>query len=299
MRVEELPLMAAALDRDTVRRNEPGLVQRLARDPQVRVITVRGSLLQRAGDGHLHTDPAPEVAGDEGLWVYLGQVGPQHYLGRLLPQPVDEHDPGLTTLRGLAQLLPTGQEALATTAVALANWHRTHTHCPGCGRPTEVVEAGWVRRCPVEGTQHFPRTDPAVIMAITDPGDRLLLARSAHWPEGRFSVPAGFVEPGEPLELAVRREVAEETHIRVGDVTYQGTQPWPFPASLMCGFTGATNDLTPHPDGVEIAEARFFTRAELDSAWRDGTIRPPGAASIAHALIAQWFGAAIPAPSTA
>src|SRR5699024_5926773 len=233
---------------------------------------------------------------DEALWAYLGTAGERSYLARLLPA-TGKNGQQLQSLRSAGQFLPGTEAALATTAVALANWHRRHTHCPGCGRPTEVVEAGWVRRCPAEGTDHFPRTDPAVIMAITDPDDRLLLARSAHWPQGRFSVPAGFVEPGESLEQAVRREVGEETTIRVQDVTYRGTQPWPFPGSLMCGFTGTTTDTAPHPDGAEIAEARFFTRAELNLHWQSGSIRPPGAISIAHALISQWFGGPIPSPS--
>ena len=329
---EDLPLTTGELNLDTVSRKEPHLLQRLAGDASVRVLTVRGTDVVTTDDAtgpHLQTLPAsdldpsdlpvsdlpasgPPASGppasdlpasdlpgqnDGALWAYLGTAGECTYLARLLPAPGDNGQQ-LPSLRSVGQFLPETEAALATTAVALANWHRRHTHCPGCGRPTEVVEAGWVRRCPAEGTDHFPRTDPAVIMAITDPDDRLLLARSAHWPQGRFSVPAGFVEPGESLEQAVRREVGEETTIRVQDVTYRGTQPWPFPGSLMCGFTGTTTDTAPHPDGAEIAEARFFTRAELNLHWQSGSIRPPGAISIAHALISQWFGGPIPSPST-
>ena len=307
MSIEDLPLTAGDLNLDTVSRKDPHLLQRLAGDASVRVLTVRGTDVVTTNDAtgvHLHTRPASDLPGsdlpgqnDEALWAYLGTAGERSYLARLLPA-TGKNGQQLQSLRSAGQFLPGTEAALATTAVALANWHRRHTHCPGCGRPTEVVEAGWVRRCPAEGTDHFPRTDPAVIMAITDPDDRLLLARSAHWPQGRFSVPAGFVEPGESLEQAVRREVGEETTIRVQDVTYRGAQPWPFPGSLMCGFTGTTTDTAPQPDGVEIAEARFFTRAELNLHWRSGSIRPPGAVSIAHALISQWFGGPIPSPST-
>src|SRR5690606_24374847 len=111
-----------------------------------------------------------------------------------------------------------------------------HGHCARCGARTDVVQAGWVRSCPGCGADHYPRTDPAVIMAVEDPEGRLLLGRQATWPERRFSTLAGFVEPGESLESAVRREVAEETGVQVGAVDYRGSQPWPFPSSLMLGF---------------------------------------------------------------
>ena len=121
-------------------------------------------------------------------------------------------------------------------AVALANWHDTHTHCPRDGTPTVPAPAGHLTTCPTDGSEHFPRLDPAVIMLVTDPDDRCLLARNALWPKGRMSVLAGFVEPGETLEEAVRREVLEEAGIVVGDVHYHSSQPWPFPGNIMLGF---------------------------------------------------------------
>src|SRR5699024_4222553 len=138
------------------------------------------------------------------------------------------------------------------------------------------------------------RTDSAVIMAIIDSFDRILLAHNALWPANRFSVPAGYVEPGEPLEAAVRREVWEETGIRVGRVAYQGSQPWPFPASLMVGFRGEALHSTPIPDGEEITEVQFFSRAELAAAVTAGDVLLPGPTSIARSLIEEWYGGPSP-----
>ncbi len=176
------------------------------------------------------------------------------------------------------------------TAVGLARWHEHHPRCPRCGEPTVVERAGWVRRCPADGSEHFPRTDPAVIMAITDPADRLLLGRNAMWPAGRFSVLAGFVEPGERLEAAVVREVFEEVGVRVGDVRYAGSQPWPFPASLMLGFTARAESAELRPDADEIVEARWVSRAELSRLVAVGEVTLPGRLSIARRLLEQWYG---------
>ena len=136
-----------------------------------------------------------------------------------------------------------GAEAgLATTAVALDAWHDRHVRCPRCGAATRVEQAGWIRVCVVDGSEHYPRTDPAVIMAVVDDADRILLGHAAQWAPGRWSTLAGFVEAGESLEHAVRREVLEETGVVVGEVAYRGSQPWPFPASLMLGFRATRGD---------------------------------------------------------
>ncbi|PZR55501.1 NAD(+) diphosphatase [Xylanimonas oleitrophica] len=203
---------------------------------------------------------------------------------------------GLRGLEGLDEL----QQGLATEAVALVNWHAVHRHCPRCGAPTQVRRAGWVRWCPVEERELYPRTDPAVIMAVVDDADRILLGHAAHWPPGRYSTLAGFVEPGESLEQAVRREVAEEVRVTVadgpGDVVYRGSQAWPFPASLMVGFrarvAGRAGDVA--PDGVEVTAARWFTRAELLAAVEAGDVLLPGRVSIARALIEEWYGEELP-----
>ncbi|GAA2719383.1 NAD(+) diphosphatase [Cellulomonas aerilata] len=197
-------------------------------------------------------------------------------------------------LRQVGAAMPGRDAGLGVTAVALAAWHRTHRCCPRCGTPTVVAHAGWVRHCPTDGTDQYPRTDPAVIMAIVDADDRLLLGHAAHWPERRFSTLAGYVEPGESLEQAVRREVDEEVGVTVGEVAYRGSQPWPFPASLMLAFRGTATSTDLRPDGVEVTEARWFTRAELADAAAAGDVLLPMRASIARALIEEWAGTELP-----
>ncbi|MGH8867026.1 MAG: NAD(+) diphosphatase, partial [Actinomycetes bacterium] len=150
------------------------------------------------------------------------------------------------------------------------------------------------RRCPADGSLHFPRTDPAVIMLVTDGGDRCLLGRQAKWPERRFSTLAGFVEPGESLEHAVAREVHEEAGLRVVSTDYVASQPWPFPASLMLGFTATVDGHDVRVDGEEIVEARWLTRAQLCEDFRTGELRLPPPVSIARRLIEGWYGDALP-----
>jgi NAD+ diphosphatase len=205
--------------------------------------------------------------------------------------------PGLRAadLREAAALLNDRDAGLFTHAVALANWHATHTHCPRCGSPTVTVAAGHAQRCPVDGSEHFPRIDPAVIMLVTDPDDRCLLARNRRWPERRVSILAGFVEPGESAEQAVAREVGEETGITVARVRYAGSQPWPMPQSLMLGFrASASGDLELRVDDDEIAEAYWFSRDELRSALASREILLPPPVSIAHRLIESWYGEELP-----
>ena len=205
--------------------------------------------------------------------------------------------PGLrpADLREAAALLNDRDAGLFTHAVALANWHATHTHCPRCGTPTVTVAAGHAQRCPADGSEHFPRVDPAVIMLVTDPDDRCLLARNRRWPERRVSILAGFVEPGESAEQAVAREVGEETGITVARVRYVGSQPWPMPQSLMLGFrASAAGDLEIQVDDEEIAEAHWFSRDELRSALASREILLPPPVSIAHRLIESWYGEELP-----
>lgn len=205
--------------------------------------------------------------------------------------------PGLrpADLREAAALLNDRDAGLFTHSVALANWHATHTHCPRCGTPTVTVAAGHAQRCPVDGSEHFPRVDPAVIMLVTDPDDRCLLARNRRWPERRVSILAGFVEPGESAEQAVAREVGEETGITVARVRYVGSQPWPMPQSLMLGFrASAAGDLEIRVDDDEIAEAHWFSRDELRSALTAREILLPPPVSIAHRLIESWYGEELP-----
>ena len=192
------------------------------------------------------------------------------------------------TLRAVMDGLDETSLQLAFTAVALADWHRRSGFCGECGAATVPARAGASRVCTGCGAELYPRVDPAVIVAVTDADDRLLLGRQAAWPRGRVSVFAGFTEAGESLEQAVHREVFEEVGVRLGDVRYVGSQPWPFPRSMMLGFTARALDTALTLDTTEIEEARWFTRAELDAGLASGEVALPMQTSIAHRLIAAW-----------
>ncbi len=204
-------------------------------------------------------------------------------------------------LRGLlpALVADPGAAPWLFHAIGLAEWHWVTRHCPRCGSALESRHAGHELGCTGCGRQQFPRTDPAVIMAITHgaPGsadERLLLGHQAVWPQGRYSTLAGFVEPGETFEDAVRREVLEEVGVTVGDVTYFGNQPWPLPASLMIGFRGVAVTTDIDVDGAEIADARWFTRDELRTGCESGEVLIPAGISISSSLIEDWYGAPLP-----
>lgn len=202
-------------------------------------------------------------------------------------------------LREAGMLLSQRDAGLMVHAVALENWQRLHRFCSRCGERTVIAAAGHIRRCPACGAEHYPRTDPAVIMAVTDDQDRILLGRQVHWPEGRFSTLAGFVEPGESIEQSVRREVFEEAGVVVGDVEYVASQPWPFPSSLMLGFMAHATSFEINVDGDEIHEARWFSREDLRAAFDSGEVMPPYGISIAARLIELWYGKPLPKPSDA
>ncbi len=201
---------------------------------------------------------------------------------------------GFSSLRRLATGLSPEEASLAVHAVALAGWHLRHPRCSACGTPTLVTEAGASRRCPACDALHFPRTDPAVIMLVVDEDDRCLLAHNAGRPSGFYSTLAGFVEPGESPEDAVVREVAEETGVEVGAVQYVGSQPWPFPSQLMLGYLARAQTTELTVDGTEIAEARWFSRPQLDFAVAVGEIFLPTPISISHALVEHWYGDSLP-----
>lgn len=193
-------------------------------------------------------------------------------------------------LRGVMTLLPPRDAEMAATAKAILGWHRTHRFCSRCGAESAVADAGWQRVCPACGGHHFPRTDPVVIMLITH-GNDVLLGRSHGWPEGMYSLLAGFVEPGETLEAAVRREVFEETAVRVGRVDYLAGQPWPYPSSLMVGCRGEAEGREITVDPEEIEAARWVAREEMLEVFA-GThpeIRPARKGAIAHFLLENWL----------
>ena len=198
--------------------------------------------------------------------------------------------PVFTELRvAMTHLSPLDAE-LAATARALFMWHGGHRFCANCGAASTATLGGWQRACPACGRHHFPRTDPVVIMLITS-GNAVLVGRSPGWPERMYSLLAGFVEPGETLEAAVRREVFEEAGVRVGPVRYLASQPWPFPASLMCGMAGeaTTREITIDP--VEIEDARWVTREEMADvfAGQHPEINPARPGAIAHFLLENWL----------
>lgn len=204
--------------------------------------------------------------------------------------PALSGDHGFHELRGVMTRLDASEAALAATARALLHWHRSHGFCATCGSASTLAMAGWQRSCPACGAQHFPRTDPVVIMLVTH-GNRALLGRSPGWPEGMYSCLAGFVEPGETIEAAVRREVFEEAGIRVGAVRYLASQPWPFPASLMigCAAEALTDSITRDP--AELEDAIWLNREDALAALSGerSDILPARKGAIAHFLLSNWL----------
>jgi NAD+ diphosphatase len=299
-----LPRLALArgeVDRAAHRRDDEQWLAAAWADPGTRVLVVEGgrALVGFGSDGaHLVFLP-PEQA-PEGVRFLLGVAADGVvYLGVAGPLPESAQVVGVEVrpapLREAGPLLSDRDAGLMTHAVALANFHDSHHFCPRCGEPSKPVSAGHARRCTVEGTDEFPRSDPAMIVLVTDPGDRCLLARNAAWPAHRVSILAGFVEAGESAEQAVAREVHEETGITVGQIRYLGSQPWPMPQSLMLAFRAeAPGSLEITVDQEEIAEAHWFSREELAAAIADGSILLPPPVSIAHQIIQSWYGAELP-----
>jgi NAD+ diphosphatase len=197
----------------------------------------------------------------------------------------------LMTLREIGAFLSPRDIGLAVHAQGLANWHKKHPRCSQCGAATSVVLGGSVRRCLIDESEHYPRTDGAIIVLIKDDQDRVLLGRQKVWPKNRFSTFAGFVEPGESFEHCVLREVREEAGVELTQINYLGSQPWPFPASLMIAFEAVTN--TPQlakADGDEIEEIRWFSRAEMKAAILDKSLILPLEISVARQMIKAWYG---------
>ena len=197
-------------------------------------------------------------------------------------------------LRGFAPHASAREAGQATTAVTLSIWHNRQRYCPTCGAPVESAMAGWAQRCTNDEDGRrllFPRVEPAVISAIVDRDDRLLLQHNAAWSDSRlYSVSAGFVEAGENLEHAVRREAREETGLTIGEVRYLGSQPWPFPASLMMAFKALALDTDIRVDGEETLQARWVTRDEYTAELVSGRMVAPGKATIARYMIEEWYG---------
>jgi NAD+ diphosphatase len=298
-----LALSRSAVDRATDRRTDTAWLAEAWADPRSRVLVVRDAqALVRTVDGQLELVFVSPADAPEGTRFFLGvdAAGVAYFgvSGSAELEPAGrsaDSDVKPMALRQAGALLSDRDAGLMTHAVALAYWHDTHTHCPRCGAATVPSPAGHLTTCPVDGTEHFPRLDPAVIMLVIDPDDRLMLARNALWPKGRMSVVAGFVEPGESAEHAVAREVYEETSIVVGEVRYLGSQPWPMPRSLMLGFEArADSGQQITVDEEEIGEARWFTRAGLRAAIDAGELGLAPTSSIARRLIEYWYGEELP-----
>jgi NAD+ diphosphatase len=298
-----LALSRSAVDRATQRRSDAEWIEAAWADPRTRVVVVHASqALARTADGRPELVFASAAEAPEGTRFFLGvdddeiaYFGVSAAAGAQAWAWSAEPDAKPISLRLAGALLSDRDAGLLTHAIALANWHDTHTHCPQCGAATIPAPAGHITVCPVDGSEHFPRLDPAVIMLVTDPDDRCLLARNALWPKGRMSVLAGFVEPGESAEHAVVREVFEEVAIVVGQVRYLGSQPWPMPRSLMLGYQAvAAAGQSIAVDEEEIGEARWFTRADMRTAIDSGELGVAPSSSIARRLIEYWYGAELP-----
>lgn len=294
--LRDLSLVGGTLDRAGLRRRDPDLLSVLLKDPLTRVLEFVAGRAQVIGSDR-ETSLFLREPDERDLFrlaFFLGQGADDTAYVGVVGEAQEPSESALwRNLREVGVLLSDRDAGLFATVQGLANWHASHRHCSSCGAVTEPDQAGWTRRCPQEGTEHYPRTDPAVIMAVTDASDRLLLARSPHWPEGRLSVLAGFVEPGESLEAAVAREVFEEVGVVVEQVRYLGNQPWPFPSSLMLGFSARAVDTALHLDRDEIAEALWVSRADLGKLVLAGRFGISPAVSIARRMIEHWYGAAI------
>ncbi|MGF3056609.1 NAD(+) diphosphatase [Microbacterium sp. YY-01] len=298
-----------AFDRVAGERDDTELVARSLQHPEARVIIVRaGKTPWRDGPVLFTAQEARRILGDTGSadstpaedvqWAFLGHLSSKTpvLLAALAEEHMlsSEHDLGDDEWGGVRDSANLSAEhaELLVTAVSLAAWLVRNTYCSSCGRQLETQQSGWSRRCDHCRREFFPRTDPAVIVAVrSSDGDKLLLGANAAWRGEMYSCFAGFVEAGESLETTVHREIAEEAGVRLSDVAYLSSQPWPFPHSLMVGFHAvAIDDSAAHGDGDEIIAVRWLTRAEIGSALRgDGPVGLPGPASIARTLIEDWY----------
>lgn len=285
-------LSARSHDRLGLQRTDTAWLDERWADPATRVLVVSGSRLRAVHGEIAWVSPADAP---DGTRILLGERDGVVHLAVLVrpadaPGARDEWVPLRAVLPWLVQAAPDDAPFLFH-AVGLAEWHFSTRFCPRCSGRLLPRSAGHELTCEACGKSQFPRTDPAVIMAITrEADDALLLGRQVSWPERRWSTLAGFCEPGETLEDAVRREVREETAVEVGEVDWFGNQPWPFPSSLMLGFTGVATSEEIHVDGAEIAEARWFTREEFLAEADAGRLQVPRGVSISSSLIEAWLG---------
>ena len=300
------PLARWELDRDYLSRSRPELFDELWSLESTRILVLhQGKALVRKGLARPELSLLPvEKVPAANLRVYLGKTTIETALepkGSAIVLAVVndnsamsiEADPLLwQSLRTLGSELSDRDAGLFTQSLAVANWHEINQHCPKCGTPTVIEQGGWARRCFKDDNEIFPRTDPAIIVAITDQEDRILLGSQGTWEQNRWSILAGFVEAGESLEAAVVREMKEECGLDVFDVEYLYSQSWPFPQSLMLGFTAkADSSIEFLPDGEEIVKLRWFSRADIAAEAK--SLLLPSDSTISRALIELWYGSAI------
>jgi NAD+ diphosphatase len=314
---EQVTFGGSALDRAAHIRDDATALQAAIADPKAQCVLlwrgkplVSGDALALVAMDHpvLHAGYGGII--DEPVFLGLDDAEPRfaHDISGWVPENLDTAPLGLfldpseqihpdlppgqafAELRRMMTRLNRRDAELAATAKAVISWHHSHRFCAKCGQSSDVSHAGWQRTCPACGTHHFPRTDPVVIMLITH-GDSVLMGRSPGWPVGMYSLLAGFVEPGETLEAAVRREVMEEAGVPVGEVQYLSSQPWPFPASLMFGCAGEALAREITIDPVEIEHACWVTRDEMITvfAGEHPVIKPARKGAIAHFLLENWL----------
>lgn len=302
-----LPLARSAVNRDYLSRSKADLFAELAKHPTAKYLPMfDGRVLLNGPADH----PTPELKLfdsaelPEPIYsVYLGSSEGAHHLEDGTPivlnvyekeqaDLIQSNPEAWLVLRRTGGGLEAFDAGIYVQALALFNWHSTHRFCTKCGSATEITEAGWVRKCPQDNHETYPRTDPAIIVSVVDDQDRILLGSQGVWEENRWSVLAGFVEPGESLNAAVVREIYEEAGVRVVDPVYLASQSWPFPYSLMLGFTAkvdprySKNELV--PDGAEIEKLKWFSREELLTEAKNLLL--PGRLTISRALIEHWLG---------
>lgn len=297
MRMQPPALARSVFEPSPEERSDETLTDRLRTDPTTRVLRVRGDRARMRGERLVWESPADAVdVADATEWAFLGRAADGS--ARLIAaegKPIDSDDEEeWASLRMSGGDLVDEDAGAFVTAVALGRWFADFRFCPRCGSPARLRSAGWSRVCTGCGREQFPRTDPAVIVAVSDArNERLLLGQNAAWAvDNRFSTFAGFVEAGESLETAIRREVAEEAGVVVDDLVYRGSQAWPYPRSLMLGFRAVATDATrARPDGEEIVAVRWFDRQEIRASLAGaGPVMLPGSASIARRLIVDWCG---------
>lgn len=295
-----LALSVRAHNREALHRTDDAWMAQRWADPTSRVVVLSEA---RLDPDRLWCSPDQAPPGERVLLGHRGKV--TRFAVLAAPEDVPGGTDSWVGLRGLFGLLSSDPESAGDLApwlfhaVGMAEWRRATRFCPRCAGSLELRAAGHELVCTSCGRSQFPRTDPAVIMTVAHgaPGsdhERILLGRQASWPSTQWSTLAGFCEPGETLEDAVRREVLEETGVRVGDVDYVGSQPWPLPASLMVGFAARATSTEIQVDEAEIEDARWFTRRELAHGLGAGTLTVPRSVSISSSLLTAWFGSSLP-----